>query len=581
MGSRLHQELLSLKGVATPITEQEPNNTSPTAQFLPLGFDSGEFDSIVVNANASYTVSQQVLGSEVENNGSIPLATALPLTAGVPGLVEITNHMIDSNLVPTNGKPDVDAFSFTAGPDQLVTVEFVQGSLEKHDLVVYDSTATQVVNTSADFVELDAGPGGDTFTLFVMAKGVAVSHPNIWDTASGSGGTGTYGLRVGFDALEEDWFSFELEPGDMVIGSGGEVHNGVVPHPLLRFFRPGGELVIESDRTNSLDLSDGGSVNTLDASFVHIAEESGVHKVSVTNWAGTYPLQLFLFRPPIESEPAGTTQTLFIDFDGAAFDLRETFGVSSFSSGVSSLSPLSAFLGDWGLQPSDEDAVIDAILATVEEKLLDDLRALGLNGDRSVSGIDGEFDLLILNSRDHADPWGQPNVSRVVVGGTNAEAGNLSWSIFFGLVESFDPGNFNREETAVLFLDILSSDPAPCSGCSLNDYLLAPGASKVDLVGRGVGIAVSNHASRLFGCRHTNSANGTVSITDGSGISPDVLGIGSDGLFGSADDTDVDIATDESPVFLLGIQNSANVLSWGLATGTVPPTRIEDWGLFE
>ncbi|MGW3608149.1 hypothetical protein [Micromonospora sp. NPDC005161] len=58
--------------------------------------------------------------------------------------------------------------------------------------------------------------------------------------------------------------------------------------------------------------------------------------------------------------------------------------------------------------------MIDAIVAEVEENVRHDMIESGLNE---------RFDLRIRNSRDHADPFGEPNVSRVIVGGTIAESG--------------------------------------------------------------------------------------------------------------------------------------------------------------
>ena len=73
------------------------------------------------------------------------------------------------------------------------------------------------------------------------------------------------------------------------------------------------------------------------------------------------------------------------------------------------------------------------------------------------SGLNQRFRLRILNSRDHADPFGKPNVSRLIVGGTIAESGIAT----IGIAQSIDPGNFATEETAVVLLDVLS---APADG---------------------------------------------------------------------------------------------------------------------
>jgi hypothetical protein len=58
---------------------------------------------------------------------------------------------------------------------------------------------------------------------------------------------------------------------------------------------------------------------------------------------------------------------------------------------------------------------------------------------------------VLLNSRDHADPFGAPH-DRLVVGGTISELGIGT----IGIAQSIDPGNFATSETGVVLLDLLS-----------------------------------------------------------------------------------------------------------------------------
>ena len=66
--------------------------------------------------------------------------------------------------------------------------------------------------------------------------------------------------------------------------------------------------------------------------------------------------------------------------------------------------------------------------------------------DMIASGLNPDFRIRILNSRDHRDPWGNANVSRVIVGGTIAESGIDT----IGIAQSIDPGNFETEESALV-----------------------------------------------------------------------------------------------------------------------------------
>ncbi len=568
--NRMELLLKSHKGVITPVTEQEPNDSNATAQHLPLGFDAGEFQTIVVNATAPYQVSAKSLAIESENNGSIPLAETLPLVANQADLVEITNHEITAGATP-----DVDGFTFTVGPDQFMSFRFIAGTLQDHYFLLYDSTGDLIFATALDFVRFNTGSTGGTYTLLFKGWGVdGPTNPFDWTTASGSGDAGTYSLEIGFDALDSDWYSVDLEPGDIVGGMGGNTDFV----PLMSFYRPNDELAVSSYGVAFYPYPEESPLPFLGVGFFsYIAEEAGRHTINMENGFGSYPLELHVYRPPIQSENESVGQKLFLDFNGVTMNMWNFTGPNE----DRTLSPLSAFLDEWGLQPSDEDAVIDSIIATVEENLRDDLRALGYNGDRSSSGVHGEFDLEILNSRDHADPWGEPNVSRIVIGGSIVEGG--FFFDFIGIAESIDPGNFGREETAIVLLDVLSGDPGIWGNSSLNSYSLAPGASKIDLVGRAVGNIVAHEAGHFFGCWHTQNLNGTPSIMDQGGDLPTLIGVGDDGIFGNGDDIDTDFVTDDFAFFELffGKENTANVLSWGLATGATAPASVRDWGGYE
>ena len=118
------------------------------------------------------------------------------------------------------------------------------------------------------------------------------------------------------------------------------------------------------------------------------------------------------------------------------------------------------------------------------------------------SGLNDDFALRILNSRDHADPLGQPNVSRVIVGGTIAQSGIPT----IGIAQSIDPGNFGTEESALVLLDVLS-DPARESGDpSLNTYI-TPASDKVAFIGQAIGNIVSHEAGHFFGDWHVDQFN--------------------------------------------------------------------------
>lgn len=237
-----------------------------------------------------------------------------------------------------------------------------------------------------------------------------------------------------------------------------------------------------------------------DAVLAQVADLPGRYALGIEIGGGDYEAVVRLLRPPLEREPDGATQTLFLDFDGEQVDTA-IFG----GPGPRTLSPLAAFLPGWGLGPQDEDAVIDAIVASVEENLSDDVRARGPNPD---------FALEVLNSRDDPDPFGQDDVSRVIVGGSVEEAGILT----IGISESVDVGN------------------------------------------------IAAHQAGHF---HTDPFEPTPNLMDSEDDLADAVGAGRDGLFGTADDVDVDLGEDlfaEDEGFT-GVQDTLNTVAFGLTTG--------------
>jgi hypothetical protein len=234
-----------------------------------------------------------------------------------------------------------------------------------------------------------------------------------------------------------------------------------------------------------------------------------------------------LRRSPLEVALPGARQIIFLDFDGATIDAQAIFGRGA---SVAPLSPLSAFLADWGLSQSDESALIDAIIAEVRA----DFDAL--------AAVNPSFTYSLLNSRDDADPFGQPDVSRVIVGGTTVELGIAT----IGIAESIDPGNFATAETAVILLDALASTNASNIN-SVNNVDLDPSFSKIDAVARRVANSVSHEAGHYLGCWHTNALNDVFCIMERGSINllENRFQTGPDGIMGTGDDNSLDFIADE------------------------------------
>ena len=95
--------------------------------------------------------------------------------------------------------------------------------------------------------------------------------------------------------------------------------------------------------------------------------------------------------------------------------------------GVVNLSPLSSFMGKWGLTKAQEPALVRAIKKNLEENLRADLAAAGLSDSVALN---------VVSSADGVDLTGQPGVTRIILGGTIAESGIGT----IGIAESIDLG---------------------------------------------------------------------------------------------------------------------------------------------
>lgn len=300
-----------------------------------------------------------------------------------------------------------------------------------------------------------------------------------------------------------------------------------------------------------------------DAGVAVVIPADGRYYLRVLGGDRSYTLTMRTHRAPLESAPIGTKQKLFLDFDGAQIR-RDTFDFNIASAtlltGTARLSPLANFLQGWGLQPSDENAVIDAIIS-LTKRTFDTVRANGNNGSYPDTGVPGDFDIEILNSRDHGEQWGLPNVSRVIVGGTSAELGIGG---LLGIAESIDIGNFDREETAVVLLDGMLA--------SYGGVQRAGNVPLVNALVSGITNTITHEAGHFFGSFHVLD-NANVQIMDTIGLASDNLGAGLDRILGTPDDILVPFGTDvydpNAGSIRFGTVNTAATLAFGLSTGTV------------
>ena len=563
-------------------TQSAKRASSPTrlsrlaAMPQPILIDEDE-PSGTVGSNDSPATAQSVDGFGTGANRN-PRARILGTLA--PAFVDpddVAPNPEDDGAIPLAGDTGItderDAITTTAqigdGPhgsagDASADFDFYQLSAQVGDRLVVDidtptgplDSVVAVYTDAGERIAMNDDSGGlDSFldhtfttagTFFVMISGFGDEFSSFpvdpFDSGSGEGvgSEGPYNVQIAIgDQDDVDFFAVRLRKGDVIgasiTGAAGQ----------LTIFDTTPREVHGSDQDATFiypaasPLPGGGNAVT-----EHVAKRAGWHYVAATGGEGDYDITVEVYRPGLEQNPPA--QTLFLDFDGARVNTAIWGGP-----GVRTLSPLRSFLGLWGLVRADENALITAIVAEVRENIRQDMVASGLNG---------RFQVRILNSRDNPDGFGDPNVTRVIVGGTIDESGLPT----IGVAQSIDPGNFEAEESAVVLLDVLSG-PAD-DGASLNEYI-TPASNKIGFIGQAVGNVISHEAGHMLGNWHVEQFNETLNLMDQGGNFALLYGVGPDGVGGTADDPDVDFGEDEfNPgEGFTGIEDTLTRVAFGLS----------------
>lgn len=457
-----------------------------------------------------------------------------------------------------DGTGDHDFYKLSGGNSGLVATVDVHtptGGLDTF-LAAFDANGQLVgqndnlAGTTDSRLQVHVPPATDVFVMVAGAgPGSIPADPMKPGTGKQVTTEGPYDLTIatGDGQVDKDFFAVDLKAGDVLGASAAGRATRVMVHD------PAGREVFGSSQDFSFLYADNSPMpagGNAVADFV--APRDGRYTVGVENGDGRYDVTVEAFRPGSELNPRPEVLTVFLDFNGARVNTR-IYGAEP--GGNRDLSPLKKFLPGWGLTDTDENAVIDAVIASVRESVEHDLAAKGTNR---------RFAVRILNSRDHADPWGQPNVSRVVIGGSIAESGIQT----VGIAQSIDAGNFGKEETSLVLLDVLSL-PAGQSRTSLNTYITPATTDKAGFIGRAIGNITAHEAGHMSGSWHQDQFNALDSIMDQGGNPKGMFGVGPDGVGGTADDLDVDFHEDvlNPNEGFTGIEDSLNRTAWAYTRG--------------
>lgn len=543
-----------------PVSMPGSNDTRTTAERL-TRFGTGKNDRAAVDiagAIAGYGVPTVVLPSNREDDGQLSLATP----TGIRGVGRITVAAVLGDgphgaEAGADGNNDYDFYALTVGADERITISTAGSQVDTivalydaagHVLATNDEAAPGTTSSLLTFSVTTAG------TYYALVAGWAPSGglpPDPDDSGSGFGDAdrGDYRLDLSAVKVDTDYYRLDLASGDVI---GATSLSGAT---ALRVVRPDGTAMVGSTGTDlsglyppSSPLPGGGKV-----SIAYVAEKAGAYALQVDGPPGAYGVEVEAYRPGTEGKGASRSQTILLDVDGATLDTAIFHGP-----GVRTLSPLRDFLPGWGLKPSQEKELVKRITADVKVNLQRDLAARGLNKRLS---------LTVTTKATGSTRWGRKDVSRVVIGGTTAEAGIDT----IGIASSVDPGNFSHTDTALVLLDTLASTDTANQG-SLNHYL-KPGSDRLGFVAQAIANVASHEVGHYVGSFHTDGLDATHNLMDegGSNFGANLYGVGPDGIGGTADDEAIRFRTDtySKREGYSGLEDTLNVSAWAF----VRPSR--------
>jgi hypothetical protein len=543
------------QAAVAPITarESEPkgsrgsNDSQDNAENLP-GFGTGQGNPKAtllgnISPEAVPESSLVKIKPNKEDDGSPELARDTGVANKQVG-IKTTGFRGDApGKTPEERAADLDYYKLTLTGNERVTARMVgtSGNLEPI-MTLADENLNFVGDTFFEDIDNDVElsvsvPTGGTYYLVTAGWYVI-------DLGGGPSGdtTGKYSLSLSAGEDDRDVWAVDLKAGDIL--------GATLDSPgYVSIAGPDGTETQRSPFDNSfiypLDSPLPGANGYPVSDYV--APTDGRYFVEYGGGEGAYAGNLEVYRYGGEGKQK---QTVFLDTDGARVNTRIWGG----GFGVVNLSPLSSFLGKWGLKKSQEPALVDTIKANLKENL---------KRDFAETGLSDTVDIKVVSSLDGPDLTGKPGVTRIILGGTIDESGIGT----IGIAESIDPGNFARTETGLVLLDLLS-DPGNVEDApySLNSYL-SSGSDRAGFVAQGLGNVASHEVGHMIGNWHTELSNETDSLMDAGGNFPQLFGVGPDKVGGTADDRDVDFVQDTYDLFegFIGTEDTTARSTWALS----------------
>ena len=305
------------------------------------------------------------------------------------------------------------------------------------------------------------------------------------------------------NVFDEDFYAFDLKKGDIL---DARIQTGITIPGAVLFDSHGTELLYTQGlflpTASGAAITKSPRFNTGATTLTYIIDTDGRYFFRVGDATGAYTLNLRTYRNTLEQESIDSQQVLFLDFDGALFrnDLLFLDSLTSTPPNPPStvrVPSFSTYAAQLGITQAQVPGVIERITRNVEGKMKTQLAAATNNGFYPTTGNPGDFNIKVVSSND-GDFWGQPNVSRVMIGGTQPVLAPTVPGLL-GRAQRVDIGNFDREDTALVMVDSLIAD---ATNLDITDPFYIPRSgtvSNVDLFIELASVVIAHEAGHFFG----------------------------------------------------------------------------------
>ena len=544
------------------INEQESseifgeNDTKGNAQDLSIDYGqlTGLYGMLTVQAQPqTFTDS---LSQSLEQNDTSSSAT--PLNMATTGIKHKVEGSLNDGSQSFNGR-DYDIHKLSnLNPNLPLYIEYTASEYGDVDISFSDENRQNFISYIPEFYSVLPFFNHFQSNLYVAIGGSTLNTKEGFDTSTDRNGFSTldqYQMTYYQPEMDVDYYTVNLNEGDLLSISSN------YSNTLLQIESPLERFAAGLSALGFIYPSESPAIKTGSSNIAYTATESGEHTIIVKpsdmlRQSEDYEVLFQRERASSNLLEAGESQIVFLDFDGATLNGLPFNGINE----NITLSGLSHFLESFELQASDETQLTQEIISVFTDHFEPLLNTLS-DGNKPK--------LTIRNSLEHDDTFGDQNVSRIIIGGSIEELKLAT----IGIAQSLDPGNFKKEETGIVLLDLLSSEDNEAN--SLNFLNKDPSISKINLVASAVGTIAAHELGHILSGFHTDNTNDTYNIMDAGGNQDNRLGIGEDGIFGTSDDAPISFQKDEYDPNLnyFGEQDTAKQIAQGLRSAPAPSSQ--------